>query len=186
MNKTQENLLKAFAGESMARNKYTEYAAKAREEGYQGIARIFEETADNERVHAEREREFIKEEVKTNTDLEIFGPVASTLENLKDAMVGENYETSEMYPGFEKVAREEGEDEIATVFKEIGEVEEKHRDRYQDLIAKVETGKVFELDEEIEWKCLNCGYIHKGTSAPEKCPACGKPQAWYEPRGINW
>jgi len=180
--KTQENLLKAFAGESQARNRYTQFANKAREEGYEGIARIFEETADNERAHAEREWEFIKSEVKVSGDLEIFGPVGSTLENLKDAANGENHEAEEMYPGFEKVAREEGEDEVATAFKEIGEVEEKHRDRYRDLITKVEAGKVFESDQEIEWKCLNCGYIHKGTSAPGKCPACGKLQGWYEPR----
>lgn len=186
MSKTQENLLKAFAGESQARNRYTGFAAKAREEGYHGIARIFLETADNERAHAEREWEFIKGEVKTQGDLEIFGPLASTLENLRDAMKGEHYEAGEMYPEFEKIAREEGEDEIAVMFKEIGEVEEKHRDRYNDLIAKVEAGKVFRSDDEIEWKCLNCGYVHKGTEAPGKCPACGKAQTWYEPRGINW
>lgn len=186
LSKTQENLLKAFAGESQARNRYTEFAKKAREEGYEGIARIFEETADNERAHAEREWEFIKAEVKTLADLEISGPIGSTLENLKDAAKGEDWEAEEMYPGFSKVAREEGEEEIAVVFKEIGEVEEKHRNRYRDLIAKVEAGKVFESEEEIEWKCLNCGYVHKGTSAPGKCPACGKLKAWYEPRGINW
>jgi len=186
MNKTQENLLKAFAGESQARNRYTRFAVKARAEGYEGIARIFEETADNERAHAEKEWEYITGEVKVQGDLEIFGPVAATLENLKDAAKGENYETEEMYPEFEKVAREEGEDKIADIFKEIGEVEEKHRDRYRDLILKIEGGKVFRSESEIEWKCLNCGYIHKGTEAPGKCPACGKPQGWYEPRGVNW
>jgi len=181
-NKTQENLLKAFAGESQARNRYTRFAVKARAEGYYGIAGIFEETADNERVHAEREWEYITGEVKVAGDLEIFGPVASTLENLKDAMNGEAHEAAEMYPDFEKIALEEGEKEIALVFKEIGEVEEKHRDRYRDLIAKVEGGGVFRSESEIEWKCLNCGYIHKGKEAPGKCPACGKPQGWYEPR----
>lgn len=184
--KTQQNLLKAFAGESQARNRYTQFAKKAREEGYEGIARIFEETADNEMAHAEREWEFIRAEVKTESDLRIFGPAVSTLDNLRDAMNGEHYEAGEMYPEFSRIAKDEGENEAAAMFKEIGEVEEKHRDRYKDLIAKVEGGKVFRSDEEIEWKCLNCGYIHKGNAAPEKCPVCDKSQGWYEPRGINW
>lgn len=185
MSKTQENLLKAFAGESQARNRYTQFAKKARLEGYEGIARIFEETADNERAHAGEEWELIREHVKTVGELEISGPIGSTLENLKDAAAGENHETTTMYPGFEQIAKDEGETDIATLFKEVGEVEEKHRDRYLDLAAKVEAGKVFQSDTEIEWKCLNCGYIHKGTSAPEKCPVCKKPQGWYEPRLRN-
>jgi len=185
MNKTQENLLKAFAGESQARNKYSFFAIKARDEGYEGIARIFEETAGNEMEHAERELEFVEKGAKTQTDL-ANDPVSSTAENLKVAIAGEDHETTQMYPSFEKVAREEGEDKIADVFKEIGEVEEKHRDRYKGLLENVESGTVFKRDREIEWKCLNCGYIHKGKEAPEKCPACGKPQAWYEPRCQNW
>lgn len=185
MKKTQENLLKAFAGESQARNKYNFFAIRAREEGYEGIARIFEETAGNEMEHAERELEFVERGAKTQTNV-ADDPVSTTAENLKVAVAGENYETTDMYPSFEKTAREEGQDEIADVFKEIGEVEEKHRDRYKDILKNVEAGTVFKRDKEIEWKCLNCGYVHKGTEAPEKCPACAKPQSWYEPHGINW
>ena len=185
MSKTQENLLKAFAGESQARNKYNMFAIRARDDGYEGIARIFEETAGNEMEHAERELEFVEKGAKTTADV-ADDPVSTTAENLKVAVAGENYETTEMYPSFEKQAREEGEDEIADVFKEIGEVEEKHRDRYKEILKNVEADTVFKGDTEIEWKCLNCGYIHRGKEAPEKCPACGKPQSWYEPRAKNW
>jgi len=185
MGKTQENLLKAFAGESQARNKYSFFAIRARDDGYEGIARIFEETAGNEMEHAERELEFVQKGAKTTTEV-ANDPVSTTAENLKAAIAGEDHETSEMYPEFEKTAREEDEDEIADVFKEIGEVEEKHRDRYKDILKHVEAGTVFKREGEIEWKCLNCGYVHKGTEAPEKCPACGKPQGWYEPRAKNW
>jgi rubrerythrin len=185
MSKTQENLAKAVTGESLARAKYTLFAIIARDEGYEGIARIFEETAGNEYEHAERELEFLKDKIKVSQGIEI-GPAGKTAENLQAAADGENFETSSMYPGFDKVARDEGEDEIADIFKEVGEVEEKHRDRYLAILEHVKSGTVFKRDEEIEWKCLNCGYVHKGKEAPEKCPACGKPQAWYEPRGLNF
>lgn len=185
MSQTQENLQKAFAGESMARTKYNLYGERAREEGYEGIARIFEETAENEKEHAERELGFIRGDVKTTGEIKL-RPVGTTAENLKEAIEGESYEATEMYPLFCKQAEKEGEMEIASVFREIGEVEEKHRDRYKDILAHVENGTVFKRDKEIEWKCLNCGYIHKGKEAPKKCPACGKPQGWYEPRGYNW
>lgn len=180
MSKTQENLLRAFAGESMARNKYTLFANKAREEGYESIARIFLETADNERAHAERELEFIEGPIDTTGNLKIDGPVGTTMENLKAAAAGEHYETSTMYPGFEEIAREEGENEIADIFKEIAEVEEKHEERYRALIKNLEEGNMFKRDEEVKWKCLNCGYVHTGKEAPEKCPACGKSKAYYE------
>lgn len=185
MSKTQENLLKAITGESLARNKYRLFAKRAREEGYEGIARIFEETEENEFAHAEREASFLEGETKTSPNAELTA-VGTTAASLKEAAAGENYEAEEMYPGFEKTALQEKLDEIADMFKEIGEVEEKHRDRYKEMLAHVEAGTVFKRDKEIEWKCLNCGYIHKGTEAPEKCPACGKPQGWYEPRGKNW
>jgi len=185
MSKTQENLLKAVAGESLARNKYSFFAIRARDEGYEGIARIFEETSGNEMEHAERELEFVENGAKTTTEVAV-NPVSTTVENLKEAIAGEDHETSTMYPSFKDIAREEKLDEIADVFKEIGEVEEKHRDRYKEILAHVEAGTVFKRDKEIEWKCLNCGYIHKGTEAPEKCPTCAKPQAWYEPRSFNW
>lgn len=179
MSKTQANLLKAFAGESMARNKYTYYAKKARLDGYEWIAHVFEETADNERAHAEREFELMNGKVEmTNTyDIHALG---STLENLKNAAAGENYEATSMYPTFEKEALAEGEKTIATAFKEIGEVEEKHEERYLKLAGRLETGKLFKTDDpKTEWKCLNCGYIHKGKNAPDVCPACAKPQAYY-------
>jgi len=184
MKKTQENLLKAFAGESMARNKYTFYAQQARKEGLEWIARVFEETADNERAHAEREFQFIEGEVKTLDNLAI-GKIGKTLENLKAAAAGERGEWEGMYPEFEKAAREEGEEKIADVFKEIGEVEEKHEERYLKLAEKMEKGELFKSeDEKTEWKCLNCGYVHHGKKAPTVCPACAKPQGFYMQEGL--
>lgn len=186
MSKTQENLRKAFAGESMARNKYTFFAIKAREEGFEGIAKIFEETADNERAHAEREMSFMKGEVVTSFENYGVPAVGSTAENLEAAAAGENWEWNEMYPGFEKIAREEGENEIADMFREIAEVEEQHEKRYRILIEKVKAKGVFKTEKPIRWKCLNCGYIHEGPEAPKKCPACGKPRAYYEPWCQNY
>lgn len=183
MNKTQSNLLKAFAGESMARNKYTFYAIKARQEGYEWIARVFEETSANEMEHAEREYEYISGKVEMTNTYDI-NSIGNTLENLNAAAEGENHEWSAMYPDFEKIAREEGEDKIADVFKEIAEVEEKHEERYKILADLLKNKKIFESDNEIEWKCLNCGYIHKGKTPPAICPACGKPHGWYMPIGV--
>ena len=185
MSKTQENLRKAFAGESIARTKYSIFAIAARKEGYEGIARIFEETSGNEMEHAERHLDFIEGDIAASIEYSI-EPVGKTAENLKAAIAGEDHETREMYPGFETIARQEGEDKIADIFREIGEVEEKHRDRYKQLLEHVEANTIFKRDQEIEWKCLNCGYVHRGNEAPEVCPACGKPQAWYEPRAKNW
>lgn len=183
MSETKANLLKAIAGESMARNKYTYYAKVARKEGHEWIAAVFEETAWNERAHAEEELEQITEKTEmTNTyDIE---PLADTLTNLKNAIAGETHEYKEMYPSFRDKAKEEGDDEAAKLFQEILEVEEKHAERYQILHDRLEKGKLFESDEEIEWKCLNCGYIHKGKSAPDKCPVCKKVQGWYMGLGI--
>ena len=183
MKKTYENLLKAIAGESMARNKYTFFAKAAMKEGLVLIAKVFEETADNERAHAEEELEKITERVEMTNTYDIH-PLAKTLTNLRNAAAGEKYEWGTMYPNFEKTAREEGEKEIATLFKEISEVEEKHEERYNILADRLEKGNLFKSDTEIEWKCLNCGYIHKGKSAPEKCPLCQKPQGYYMALGI--
>ena len=180
---TQENLLKAIAGESMARNKYTFFAKVARKEGHEWIARVFEETADNERAHAEEELEKIPETVEMTGTYDI-QPLATTLENIKVAAIGEKQEWGTMYPEFEKIAREEGETEIADFFKEVGEVEEKHEERYNILATHLEKDTLYKSDTEIEWKCLNCGYIHKGTSAPQKCPVCKKPQPWYVRLGL--
>jgi len=178
MKKTYENLLKAITGESLARNKYTFFAKVAMKEGFVWISKIFEETADNERAHAEEEMEKINEKVEMTNTYDIH-PLGNTLENLKNAAAGENYEWTKMYPEFEKVAREEGEKEIADLFMEIKEVEEKHEERYNILAGLLGSGKLYKSDTEIEWKCLNCGYIHKGNSAPEKCPLCQKPQGYY-------
>ncbi|MDD5626985.1 MAG: rubrerythrin family protein [Patescibacteria group bacterium] len=178
MKKSHENLLKAIAGESMARNKYTYYAEIAMKEGLVWIARVFEETADNERAHAQEELEKLHEKTEMTNTYDIH-PLGTTLENLRNAAAGETYEFGTMYPDFEKVAREEDEEGIATLFKEIAEVEEKHAERYNILAERLEKGLLFKSDAEIEWKCLNCGYIHKGISAPEKCPLCQKPQGYY-------
>jgi len=177
---TEKNLLTAFAGESQARNRYTYFAEVAKAEGYEQIAAIFEETAWNERAHAKREFDFLK-----GGDVEIqaaypAGVVGDTKANLKAAAAGERYEWTKMYVDFEKVAREEGFTEIANVFKEIGEVEEQHEKRYLKLLKNLEEGKVFKKDRPVKWKCRNCGYVHEGTSAPEKCPACGHPRSFYE------
>ena len=178
--KTEKNLLTAFAGESQARNRYTFFAEAARKEGYEQIAAIFEETAWNERAHAQREFEFLKGgEVEIQAAYPA-GVVGDTKTNLEEAAAGEHYECTQMYPDFEKVAREEGFTEIAVVFKEIGEVEERHEKRYLALLKNVEEGKVFKKDRLVKWKCRNCGYVHEGASAPEKCPACGYPKSFYE------
>lgn len=183
MSKTQENLLKAFAGESMARNKYTFFSKAALAEGNVWISKVFEETADNERAHAEEEYENMDKSV-TMTNTYDINSLGTTLENLRHAAAGEKFEWTEMYPGFEKIAEEEGEVKAAKLFKEIKEVEEKHEERYTILADRLEAGTLHKSDEEIEWKCLNCGYIHKGTSAPETCPLCKKPQGWYMGLGI--
>ncbi|MCL5010802.1 MAG: rubrerythrin family protein [Patescibacteria group bacterium] len=183
MQKTQQNLLKAIAGESMARNKYAYFAEIAMKEGLVWVARVFEETADNERAHAKEELEKIKGKVEMTNTYDVHS-LADTLINLRNAAAGEKYEWGVMYPNFEKEAREEGENEIADFFKEVAEVEEKHEERFNKLADLLESGKMLESDKEIEWKCLNCGYIHKGASAPEKCPLCQKPQGWYMPLGV--
>jgi len=183
MKQTHANLLKAIAGESMARNKYTYYAEIAKIEGHQWIATVFEETADNERAHAKEELEKLPEKtVMTNTyDIH---PLGGTLENLRNATEGEKYEYGTMYPGFEKTAREEGEAETAVFFKTIAGIEAKHAERYTILADRLEKGTLYQSDKEIEWKCLNCGHIHKGKTAPEKCPFCKKPQGWFKGLGV--
>jgi len=183
MKQTHANLLKAIAGESMARNKYTYYAEIARKEGQFWIASVFEETADNERAHAQEELENLSEKtVMTNTyDIH---PLGNTLQNLRNAAAGEKYEYGTMYPGFAKTAEEEGEAEIAVFFKTVAGIEAKHEERYTILADRLETKTLYKSDKEIEWKCLNCGKIHKGKTAPEKCPFCKKPQGWFKGLGV--
>lgn len=183
MTKTQQNLLKAFAGESQARAKYTIFAKIARKEGWEWLARVFEETADNERAHAEELLELITEPVETMGNLSIL-PSGNTLQNLKMAAAGEKYEWIEMYPEFEKTAKEEGEQEAEKLFSKLKEVEEKHEERYNILVKNMEEGILYEQVGEFEWKCLNCGYIHRGIKPPEKCPVCKKPFQWYQALGL--
>ncbi len=180
---TEKNLLKAFAGESQARNRYTYFASVAKKEGYEQISAIFTETADNEKEHA---KIFFKHlEKSEGTPVEITasypaGKIGTTKENLLAAANGEKEEWSALYPDFEKVARKEGFKEIAESFKEIGKVEEHHEKRYRKLLKNIEEGKVFKKDKVVKWKCRNCGYVHEGKEAPEICLACKHPQAYYE------
>ncbi len=184
--KTAENLLKAFAGESQARNRYTYYASVADKEGYMQIRNIFVETADNEKEHAKMFYkallEGLKEELPTMVEITASYPVAqgNTLDNLKAAAAGENEEWSELYPAFAKVAKEEGFPDIAVTFNMIASVEKKHEERYKKLSKNIMNGKVFLKNSTVQWKCGNCGYISNSTGAPEKCPACLHPQAHFE------
>lgn len=166
--KTEKNLETAFAGESMARNKYTYYASKASKEGFKQIAAIFEETANNEKEHAKLWFKALHN-----------GSVPTTLENLNDAASGENYETNVMYKEFAKVAKEEGFDALARQFELVGDVEAHHEQRYRDLIKNIESDHVFKKTSEQEWICMNCGHIHYGKEAPKACPTCLHPQAYF-------
>lgn len=168
MEKTKENLMAAFSGESQARNKYDYFAKVARKEGYLYIAKIFEETALNEMQHAKDEFKLLK-------------GIGDTKANLKEAIKGEDYETSEMYPSFAKEAEEEGNKEAARLFRQIAKVEKEHRERYKKLLSLVEKGTVYKRDASIRWKCSKCGYIHEGKEPPEKCPSCQHPREYYEP-----
>mgnify|MGYP000329919004 FL=1 len=184
--KTEKNLMKAFAGESQARNRYTYYASIADKEGYKQIKNIFIETADNEKEHAKRFYKFLLEglngELPAKIEFTADYPVAqgTTLDNLKAAADGENEEWSDLYPAFAKVADEEGYPEIAVAFRMICESERRHEIRYRKLAANIENGTVFKKDGKVFWKCGNCGYVHEGAEAPEKCPACLHPQSYFE------
>ncbi len=183
---TEKNLLTAFAGESQARNRYTFFASVARKEGYEQIANIFTETAGNEKEHAEVFFNYLE-----GGDVEIAAPyptgiIGDTKANLEAAADGEKMEWSEIYADFEKTARNEGFNEIATSFKEIAEVEEFHEKRYRKLAANVGAGEVFKKKTTVKWHCTNCGYIHEGTEAPEVCPACKHAQAYYELLAENY
>ncbi len=172
MSKTEENLKAAFAGESQARNKYTYFAGVARKEGYLYIAKIFEETANNEKIHA-------KEEFK------LLNGIGDTVANLKAAIEGEDYETTTMYPDFEKDAEEEGNKAAAVLFAQIGKIEAHHRDRYKKLLEMVEAGTVFKREQPIKWKCSVCGYVVDGKEPPPKCPGCQHPKEHYEPANLD-
>jgi len=184
--KTELNLVTAFAGESQARNRYTFYAKKAKKEGFVQISNIFAETSDQESAHASRLFKFLKGgEVEIQAAFPA-GVTASTAENLRAGAAGENYEWTDMYPSFAATAREEGFDNIANVFESIAVAEKQHEKRYLALAANIDEGKVFKRDEKVVWRCLNCGYLHEGTEAPENCLACAHPQAQFELLGENW
>jgi len=172
--KTEANLLAAFAGESQARNKYSYYASKARKEGLNQIANFFEETAGNEKEHAKIWFKLL------------YDGIPSTSENLKDAAAGENYEWTDMYAGFAKTAKEEGFDKIAFLFQSVGEIEKHHEQRFLKLLQNLKEDKIFARDDKQSWKCGNCGYIHSGQKAPEVCPVCDHPRAYFEIMAENY
>jgi len=184
--RTEKNLLASFAGESQARNRYTYFASKAREEGYMQIADIFAETADQEKEHAKRFFKFLEGGEVEVTAAFPAGVIGTTLENLRAAAAGEHFEHTEMYPEFARIAREEGFEAAAMVWENVSVAEKQHEKRYNDLAANIEAARVFKRDEEVVWRCRNCGYLHVGTEAPEMCPACAHPQAYFELLGENW
>ena len=173
--KTYENLMTAFAGESQARNKYTYFASAAKKEGYEQIAAIFEETANNEKEHAKMWFKLLND-----------GAVPSTMENLKAAAEGENYEWTDMYDNFAKVAEEEGFKDIASKFRLVAAIEKEHEERYLKLLSNMKEDRVFEKEDTTVWVCRNCGYVHVGKTAPKVCPVCNHPQAYFELRSTNY
>ena len=184
--KTEKNLITAFAGESQARNRYNYFASKAKKEGYEQISAIFAETADNEKEHAKRFFKFLEGGEAEVTAPFPAGVIRTTLDNLKAAAAGENHEHTALYPGFAKTAQEEGFEEIAEVFKNVSVAEKQHEKRYLALARNIENDAVFKRKEAIQWRCRNCGFIHEGPGALEKCPACAHPQAYFEILGENW
>jgi len=183
---TEKNLLTAFAGESQARNRYTYAAERAREEGYEQIGSLFEETAGQEKEHARRLFKFLEGGEAEVQAAFPAGVVGSTLDNLKAAAAGEHYENTEMYPNFAQAAEKEGFAEIAAVFRKIAVAEKRHEDRYVALARNISEGTVFQRSAPVRWVCRNCGLVHEGTSAPKVCPACQKPQAFFEIEAINY
>jgi len=184
--KTEQNLLKAFAGESQARNRYTYFAKVAKKEGFEHIAAVFLETAEQEKAHAKKFFKFLEGGMVEITASYPAGMISTTAENLAAAAAGENEEWTELYPEFARIAEEEGFKKVATAFKMIAKVEAEHEARYKTLLERVLAEKVFERDEEIEWQCRECGYVHKGKKAPENCPACEHPKAYFEPKKTNY
>ena len=183
---TEKNLLTAFAGESQARNRYTYAASKARKVGFVQIADIFEETADQEKEHAKRLFKFLRGGQVEIAAAFPAGVIGSTAENLEAGAAGEHYEWTDMYPGFAKVAREEGFDEIAKAFEAIAVAEKQHEKRYLGLLENIKNDRVFKKDKPVVWRCRNCGYLHEGAEAPALCPACAHEQAHFELLAENW
>ena len=184
--KTERNILTAFAGESQARNRYTYFASQAKKDGYVQIQFIFEETANQEKEHAKRLFKLLEGgEVEISASFPA-GVIGGTIENLKEAAAGENYEHTHMYPGFAKTAKEEGFEDIAKIFLAIAVAEKQHEKRYNALADNIVAGRVFRRNTEVVWRCRNCGYLHTGKEAPEKCPACAHEQAHFELLGENY
>ncbi|MEW5936501.1 MAG: rubrerythrin [Candidatus Thermoplasmatota archaeon] len=184
--RTEKNLLTAFAGESQARNRYTYFASKAKKEGFVQVSLVFEETANQEKEHAERLFKFLEGGMVGIEAAYPAGVIGATAENLKAAAAGENYEHTEMYPGFAAAAEKEGFPEIAKVLRAIAVAEKQHERRYLSLLRNMEAGRVFKKDKPVVWRCLNCGYIHEGTEAPELCPSCAHPRGYFEVLAENW
>ena len=183
---TEKNILTAFAGESQARNRYNYFASQAKKDGYVQISEIFTETANQEKEHAKRLFKLLEGgEVEVTAEFPA-GVIGSTLDNLKESAAGENYEYTDMYPGFAKIAVEEGFEEIAEIFKAIAVAEKQHEKRYLALAANIANNTVFKKEQSVVWRCRNCGYLHEGDGAPEECPACAHPQAHFELLGENW
>ncbi|MGD9080355.1 MAG: rubrerythrin family protein [Desulfobacterales bacterium] len=183
---TEKNILTAFAGESQARNRYTYFASQAKKDGYVQISEIFTETANQEKEHAKRLFKLLEGgEVEVTAEFPA-GVIGATLDNLKESAAGENYEYTDMYPGFAKTAVEEGFEEIAEIFMAIAVAEKQHEKRYLALAANIANNTVFKKDQSVVWRCRNCGYLHEGDSAPEECPACAHAQAHFELLGENW
>lgn len=184
--RTEKNILTAFAGESQARNRYTYFASQAKKDGYVQISAIFEETANQEKEHAKRLFKLLEGgEVEIAASFPA-GVIGTTLENLQEAAAGENYEHTIMYPEFAKIAMEEGFKDIAAIFMAIAVAEKQHEKRYKDLAANIEAGRVFKRDTKVTWRCRNCGYLHEGEEAIEKCPACNHPRDHFELLGENY
>ncbi len=183
---TEKNLLTAFAGESQARNRYSYFAGQARKDGFEQIAAIFEETANQEKEHAKREFKFLEGGEVEITAAFPAGVIGDTLENLKAAAAGEHYENTEMYPDFAKMAEAEGFTEIAAVFRKIAVAEKRHEQRYLALAKNIKEGLVFKRPQKVRWVCRNCGYVHEGLEAPKVCPACAHPQSYFEIEGLNY
>jgi rubrerythrin len=183
---TEKNIVTAFAGESQARNRYTYFASQAKKDGYVQISEIFTETANQEKEHAKRLFKLLEGgEVEVAAAFPA-GVIGTTLDNLKESAAGENYEYTDMYPGFAKTAEEEGFAEIAEIFMAIAVAEKQHEKRYLALAANIANNTVFKKEQSVVWRCRNCGYLHEGDSAPEECPACAHPQAHFELLGENW
>lgn len=184
--RTEKNILIAFAGESQARNRYDFFAKQAKKEGLEQIAHVFAETANQEKEHAKRLFKFLEGGEVEITAAYPAGVIGATYDNLMEAAAGENHEQTEMYPGFAKIAREEGFEEVARTMEAIAVAERQHEKQYRELAENIKAGRVFKRDAPMTWRCRNCGYVHSGKQAPEKCPACIHPQAHFELLGENW